>query len=413
MSTSAISTQHVTCLGCGCSCDDIDIVVRDGRIAEARHACALGAAWFGDGVVPVEIRSGGQLVSLDNALADAAAMLTGARRVLVYLAPDISCDAQRAAIAIADKLHAVVDSVSSATVAAGILAAQRRGRVAATFTEVRNRADLLVYWAVDPAQRYPRFSERYGEGAESPLLAAGRSVIAVDVGSHRGPDSAAERVAFAGTDETRAIHALRAHIAGRALGDAAGDVMPRAVQLADRIAAAHYPVIVYDAEPDGDEPLPARAESLTALAQALNARGRCSLCALRAGGNRAGAEAVLTWQTGYPMTVDFSRGVPRYRPDDTARTLLRRGDVDVLLCVGDPSVMRGVESAGVRRIMIGPRASAATPAAEISVDTGVAGIHAGGVAFRMDDVPLPLRPPLSGPLDPATVLAALAARVRA
>jgi formylmethanofuran dehydrogenase subunit B len=47
------------------------------------------------------------------------------------------------------------------------------------------------------------------------------------------------------------------------------------------------------------------------------------------------------------------------------------------------------------------------------VDTGIAGIHAGGVAFRMDDVPLPLRPPLSGPLDPATVLAALAARVRA
>ena len=413
MTNEVITAQHVTCLGCGCACDDLDIVVRDGRITEARRACALGMEWFGDGVVPMEIRSAGQSVPLDRALADAAAMLTGARRVLVYLAPDISCDAQRTAIAIADKLHAVVDSVSSTTVAAGILAAQRRGRVAATFTEVRNRADLLVYWAVDPAQRYPRFRERYGEGAESPLLAAGRSIIAVDVGNRRGPDSAAERVAFAGTDETRAIRALRAHVAGRALGDAAGDVMTRAVQLADRIASAHYPVIVYDAEPEEDEPAPARAESLTALAQELNARGRCSLCALRGGGNRGGAEAVLTWQTGYPMTVDFSRGVPRYRPDDTATTLLRRGDVDVLLCVGNPSAMRGVESGGVRRIVIGPRASATTPAADVAVDTGVAGIHAGGLAFRMDDVPLPLRPPLSGPLDPATVLASLAALVRA
>src|SRR6185437_8179608 len=50
------------------------------------------------------------------------------------------------------------------------------------------------------------------------------------------------------------------------------------------------------------------------------------------------------------------------RPDDTATTLLRRGDVDVLLCVGDPSVMRGVEFGGVRQIFVGPRASAATPA---------------------------------------------------
>ncbi|MGH7633817.1 MAG: hypothetical protein ACRENC_08800, partial [Gemmatimonadaceae bacterium] len=283
MSNGAITTQHVTCLGCGCTCDDIDIVVRDGRIAEARRACSLGVAWFGDGVVPAEIRSAGQSVPLERALADAAAMLTAARRVLVYLAPGISCDAQRAATAIADKLHAVVDSVSSTTVATGILAAQRRGRVAATFGEIRNRADLLVYWAVDPAQRYPRFAERYGERAESPLLSAGRTVIAVDVGNRRGPASAGERIAFAGADESRAIHALRTLAAGHTAGDIAGDVTAPAAQLANRIAVAHYAVIVYDAEPDGDESLAERAESLTALAQSLNARGRCSLCALRAG----------------------------------------------------------------------------------------------------------------------------------
>jgi len=413
MSNGAITTQQATCLGCGCTCDDIDIVVRDGRIAEARRACALGVAWFGDGVVPAEIRSGGESVPLDRALAHAAAMLTGARRVLVYLAPDISCDAQRAATAVADKLHAVVDGVSSTTVASGILAAQRRGRVAATFAEIRNRADLLVYWAVDPAQRYPRFAERCGERAAMPLLSAGRTVIAVDVGNRHGPASADERIAFAGADETRAIGALRSIAAGHTDGDAAGDVAARAAQLANRIAAARYAVIIYDAEPAGDEPLADRAESLTAFAQSLNARGRCSLCALRAGGNRGGAEAVLTWQTGYPMTVDFSRGVPRYRPDDTAATLLRRGDVDVLLCVGDVAVMRGFEAGGVRRIVIGPCASTAAPAADVAVDTGVAGIHTGGLAFRMDDVPLPLRPPLTGPLDPAAVLASLAARVRA
>jgi formylmethanofuran dehydrogenase subunit B len=31
----------------------------------------------------------------------------------------------------------------------------------------------------------------------------------------------------------------------------------------------------------------------------------------------------------------------------------------------------------------------------VAVDTGVAGIHEGGTAFRMDDVPLPLRPALT------------------
>src|SRR2546427_5606339 len=37
--------------------------------------------------------------------------------------------------------------------------------------------------------------------------------------------------------------------------------------------------------------------------------------------------------------------------------------------------------------------------------------HEGGIAFRMDDVPLPLRPALSGPSVAADVVRALAARL--
>ena len=55
--------RHTTCLGCGCACDDIDVVVRDGRIVDARNACALGVAWFGDGRVPARGRAAGRDVS--------------------------------------------------------------------------------------------------------------------------------------------------------------------------------------------------------------------------------------------------------------------------------------------------------------------------------------------------------------
>src|SRR5207247_5652488 len=48
------TVANATCLGCGCTCDDITVVVRKDHIAEARNACALGAAWFGDGGLPAE-----------------------------------------------------------------------------------------------------------------------------------------------------------------------------------------------------------------------------------------------------------------------------------------------------------------------------------------------------------------------
>ncbi|MGH7646806.1 MAG: formylmethanofuran dehydrogenase subunit B [Gemmatimonadaceae bacterium] len=409
MSEMAGLVEHVTCLGCGCSCDDIVVAVRYGRIAEARGACPLGSSWFGDGSLPASIRVRGADATIDSALDAAAATLDQARRALVFLSIDISCETQRAAVALADTLHGVVDGVSSSTVASGILAAQRRGRVSATLGEIRNRADCIVFWGTDPAARYPRYASRYAPepaGLFVPDGRRGRTVVSVDIGEARGPRDADLRVRIPPDREMDAIAALRASLAGRSLGDE----QPGLADLARTLGAARYAAIIYDAEPGALPFEPARAESLTALGQQLNATTRACVTPLRAGGNRLGAESVLTWQTGYPMTVDFSRGYPRYRPDDVAAALVADGGVDAVLVAGRPLGAPFALDA-LRSVVIGPGASAT--ACEIAIDTGVAGIHESGTAFRMDDVPLPLRAPVPGPRVAAQVVRDLAQRIAA
>jgi formylmethanofuran dehydrogenase subunit B len=402
--------EHVTCLGCGCACDDIAPVVRENRIVEARNACSLGRAWFGDGTVPQEARVGGRTVALEAALTHAATILTQARRPLVYLAADLSCETQRAAVGIADRLHAVLDSATS-EIAAAVLAAQRRGRAGATLGELRQRADLVVFWGVDPAERYPRYTSRYAL-APSGLQAPSRTVVAVDVGDHRGPEDADVRVIISADVEVDALGVMRAIARDHAPPDA--PALRSAVELARRMMRAQYVALVHDAEPGGTSRDPDRAEGLIALAQALNGPTRCALSTLRAGGNRSGADAVLTWQTGFPCAVDFARGYPSYRPHDGAAALVARREIDATLVIGSPAsvpepVARGLAS--VPTVVIGPHASAAAFAPAVAVDTGVAGIHEGGMAFRMDDVPLPLRPAVAGPPAAAVVVRDLATRL--
>ena len=402
--------EHVTCLGCGCACDDIAPLVRQNRIVEARNACPLGRAWFGDGTVPQEARVGAHTVSLDAALTHAATILTQARRPLVYLAAELSCETQRAAVGIADRLRAVLDSATS-EIAAAVLAAQRRGRVAATLGELRQRADLVVFWGVDPAERYPRYTSRYAV-APGGLQAPIRTVVAVDVGGHRGPGDADARVIISADVEVDALGVMRAIARGHALPDV--PALRPAVELARRMMQARYVALVHDAEPDGTPADPDRAEGLIALAQALNGPTRCALSTLRAGGNRSGADAVVTWQTGFPCAVDFGRGYPSYRPHDGAAALVARREIDATLVIGLPgsvpeSVARGLAS--VPTVAIGPFASAAAFEPAVAVDTGVAGIHEGGMAFRMDDVPLPLRPSVAGPPAAAVVVGELATRL--
>jgi formylmethanofuran dehydrogenase subunit B len=403
-----------TCLGCGCACDDIALEVEGGRIVAAGNACDLGRAWFGDGAVPTKVLDAGKPVTLDQALDRAAAILSAAKNPMVYLAGDLTVEAARHGLAIADRLRARFDSAASDTVAAGLLAQQTRGRATATLGELFNRADLVVFWAVDPAERYPRFRERYSadrKGLAAPEGRASRTLIAVDVGQSKGPKDADVRVALSPTEEIGALGAIRAAVAGRqqpeekALAD-----------LVDGLKKARYVSLVYDAEPSALPSSQVRAEALVALTQALNGPTRAALTPLRAGGNRSGIEALTTWQTGFPFAVDFSRGFPRYLPEESASRLLKGGAVDVLLLAGSPATLpESVRAAlgSVQVVGIGPRVSEASPGCQIAIDTGVAGIHEEGTAYRMDDIPLPVRSALSGPATARDVLQALHARVLA
>ncbi len=328
-----------------------------------------------------------------------------ARRPLVYISTELSCESQRMAIGIADVLGAALDSITTSTVGDGILAAQRRGRVTATLGEIRNRADTIVFWGVDPAARYPRFTSRYAPqpiGLYVPLGRAGRQVIAVDVGEDRGPSDADGRVSFTPDEEVAALALARAAVTGALEADAGGHSLEaRAARVAGLLRTARYATIVADGEPAAARD-PQRSESLLLLVEALNRSMRCALSTLRGGGNRSGADAVMTWQTGFPMAVDFSDGTPSYRPDRAAAALLQSGEIDVAVVVGaaravPEAVVRGLAN-GVSCVAIGPRASESSYPVAVAIDTGMAGIHERGSVLRMDDVPLPLRPALESDL---------------
>jgi formylmethanofuran dehydrogenase subunit B len=175
-----------------------------------------------------------------------------------------------------------------------------------------------------------------------------------------------------------------------------------------------YAVVVHDAEPTAQPRNVLRAEALLALTEALNGPTRAALCSLRAGGNQVGVEAVLTTQTGYPLAVDYSRGYPRYTPAERPVGLLREGGFRTVLVAGspsfDPATMASLST--VSTILVGPRASRLELKSVVAVDTGVAGIHEEGTAYRMDEVPLRLRPPLQTPHQTPAVLRSLAEAIQ-
>ena len=108
--------SNATCTFCGCVCDDIELYADGDRIVKAKNACSLGEAWFkhhtAERVFPDALIDG-QPATLDQAVEAAAEFLHHANMPLVYGLSNITCEAQREAVALAELIGGVVDSHTS------------------------------------------------------------------------------------------------------------------------------------------------------------------------------------------------------------------------------------------------------------------------------------------------------------
>ena len=108
--------KNATCTFCGCVCDDIELHADEYRITQAKKACMLGKAWFlnhtAEQLYPDALIDGKE-VSVDQAVEAAAELLDQADMPLIYGMSNITCDAQREAVALRERLGGVVDSHTS------------------------------------------------------------------------------------------------------------------------------------------------------------------------------------------------------------------------------------------------------------------------------------------------------------
>ena len=172
--------------------------------------------------------------------------------------------------------------------------------------------------------------------------------------------------------------------------DALGD-------LAARMKACRCGVVFFGLGLTQSETGHATVEALLQLVTELNDHTRFHAKRMRIYGDVAGADSVLCWQFGYPFSINLARGFPRYGPGEySANDVLRKGEVDCCLLVGSESVA-GLSPEAVSHLRSIPTIALDYPGSSrdftptVRVTTAVYGIHRAGTAYRMDEVPVPLR----------------------
>ena len=344
------TVEDATCTFCGCVCDDmvLTVDVDNHKITKAQNACVLGRAWFkehGFEERPMALIKGKEATTAE-AVEEAAQILVKAKFPIVYGLSDTTCEAQRQAVALADFLGACIDTTTSVCHGPSGIAFEGVGESTATLGEIRNRADLVIFWGGNPAESHPRLFSRYTvtpKGMYIPNGKKDRTVVLVDV--RRSPSTPVADIFVQvkpGTD-FEVLWALRALVRGRkidaSIEQKTGVPLVVLEDLVEKMKNCRFGALMFGMGLTMTRGRHFNAGALLALTSDLNEFTHFVAKPVRGHGNVTGADNVVSWQTGFPFGINFARGYPRFNPGEfTTVDTLSRGDADAALIIAsDPA----------------------------------------------------------------------------
>jgi len=389
-----LSSRTLVCTGCGCLCDDIQVETDGGHLDQIENACAKGAAYLQSAFNPERrpkssIR--GQSCSPEAAIQEAARLLSKAKRRLIFGLDSSTLETQTLAIELARKIEAVIDDASSFSYGPIIERILSQELPTCSLSEVKDKADLLLYWGANPTATHPRHLSKYTYYAYADFNPAGwyPKVTLSSIDVRPTELTAMSKPTF--RIKPRGDRELISGILGES-----PTVTDQVKQLSELVKKSRFCAIFCGLglvhSLDGD------FSGLTRMVQLLSQSIRVAVIPMIAETNMLGFIQSLHKQTSYVNQVGFAGGVSHGRQFSFLEQAYNRKPDCVLVVGSDPfsmlplSLMNNLE--GVDIICLDHFSTLTTEAADVVIPTAVPGVESGGSVVRLDGDSITLAQPI-------------------
>lgn len=401
----------VVCPFCGSNCDDIEVEVQDNKILNVYNACSVGASVF----LPIKgvkrfikplwrenKTDEFQEISWEQAFDKFAEIMVNAKRPLYFGWCEESVEAIKQGVKIAEITRGIIDSQITHCHGPSLQAIQMVGFPSSTLGDIKNRADVVIFWGCNPLNGHPRHMSRYSVFPRGFFREDGRSDKTIIVVDPRRSDTAkvADIHLQPGLGQDyELITAIRAVLNGLELEQdvVSGIKKEKIVEVAALLKSAKYGVLFFGMGMTHSLGKSQNIATAIELTQMLNEWSKWQLMPLMGHYNVNGFAQVLSWTTGYPYAVDFARGYPRYNPGEyTAIDMLSRGQIDAMfVAAADPG--SHMPQSAVQQIAKIPlivseiHPTSTTEMANLILPATENGIECEASCYRMDAVPLRMK----------------------
>ncbi|WP_424354792.1 formylmethanofuran dehydrogenase subunit B [Methanobacterium sp. MBAC-LM] len=407
--------ENCTCAFCGCNCDDLDYLVKDGHVVAVRHACRLGASKIMEDMdqrllVPMIRNEEGELeeVDWDAALDKAAELIAGAVRPVFYGWSETSIETMHHGLELGELVGAVLDNQATICHGPSIQAVQNVGYPIFTLGEGKNRADMVVYTGSNAMNSHPRHMARYStfpRGYFRPRGRYDRTVVTMDPKYSDTAKMSDVWIGFEQNGDYEFYNAIRAVLKGKKLKKDVISGIPKEdiYELTEKMKNAQFGTLYFGLGLTHTLSKQRNIDIAIQMIADLNKYSKWVLMPMRGHFNVNGFNIFMAYETGFPYGVDFSRGYQRYMNGETNTIdLLTRKECDVFMVIAaDPGAhypggaVKHLAEIPVIQIDIhwGP----STEIADVVLPGSFIGVEAAGTSYRMDGVPIYMKKAIDKP----------------
>ena len=410
--------KNVICPVCGASCDDIQVEVGPGTLT-TKNACRMGNAKFQEVVSEHRIREplvkdNGSLrkAQWDEAILRAAKILVEAKRPLLFMGSETSCEAMEVGLHMGEFLGGAVDSNSTVCHGPTAMGIQEAGRVGSTAGQGKLRSTLAVYWGTNPLESMPRHMSRYSIYPRGLWTRRGRfdrTVICVDPRRSVTAENADLHIQLKPNTDYELLSALLTLLHGKrphpSVERVTGVPIEMMEEMLKMMKSCNFGAIYVGLGIASSYGKHRNAEIAFNLVKELNNHTKFVIGALRGHCNVAGFNQIASYMYGFPFGLDFSRGFPRYNPGEyTAVDLLREKDVDAAFILSADLVSHFPADcakylAEIPVVCIDIAPCPTTLVSDVVLPGVIDAMECDGTFYRLDDVPVYFKPFTESPFE--------------
>ena len=331
--------NYYVCTGCGLLCDDIEVESEKNIINKVYTACRVGVAHMKKAKGETNFLINNKPVDEATAVREAASILKNAKNPLIFGLGTSTDETQKLAIELAKKTNATLDDTSSFCLGPLVEALLQDKLKTCTLEDIRNKADVIIFWGADPSDSHPRHLSKHSYFPRGSEKQKGweeeRTAIAIDVRkSHTAKICGNYFFQIPPGGDTEFIDALIAALSGKLPKTSYKYPPKKILELANILKGAKFGVIfaglglIYSLED---------LEPVFRLMKVLNEKANFHLVPMVGHYNMRGFNENLFAETGYVNRVKFEDGMVKHGPEYSVVESLKAKTVDAALIIGsDP-----------------------------------------------------------------------------